>query len=224
MTLRGKDFCRMLDATQIGSCCTKDDMEKLIALAHEHHFFSVIGPRCFVPLLAAGVRGSDTIAGSGCCTDTGCEPGYLKAHAALDSLRLGAGEIDMVMNLHYFKSGMYQEVVEDIRAVKEAVGDHVLKCIIEVPLLDDGEIKTAAELVVEGGADFVKTATGTIPQPTTVHQVELIAKAVRGRAQIKAAGGIRTLQTVEEMIGLGVTRFGVSVGSALKIMEAADAR
>ena len=57
-----------------------------------------------------------------------------------------------------------------------------------------------------------------------MHQVELIAKAVRGRAQIKAAGGIRTLQTVEEMIGLGVTRFGVSVGSALKIMEAADAR
>lgn len=213
-----KTFCKMLDATTISPLATKKDMEELIELAHRYEFFSVIGPRCFVPMLVEGVKGTSTIAGSGCCGDDGCEPWYIKTFAAKDSISLGAQEIDMVMNLHYFKSGMYEEVVQDIRAVKEAIGDHTLKCIIESPILTDAEIAKAAELVIEGGANFIKTSIGG-GHVTDVHQVEIISRVNQGRVGIKASGGIRDLATVEKMIDLGVNRFGIGLTSAFKIIE-----
>lgn len=222
MPLTKDGFCRTLDATSISPLATKADMEQLLADAEIYPFFSVIGPRCFVPMLVAGTKHLPTIAGSGCCGDDGCEPGYIKAYAAADSIRLGAGEIDMVMNLHYFKSGMNDEVVADVRAVKDAIGDHVLKCIIESPMLSDDEITLACNLVVEGGADFVKTSIGA-GEPTTVHQIEVISKAVKGRAGIKASGGVRTLDIVRQMIDLGVTRFGIRLTSATAIMAQLEA-
>lgn len=213
-----RSFCRMLDATTISPLATKKDMEELIELAHKYEFFSVIGPRCFVPMLVEGVKGTATIAGSGCCGDDGCEPPYIKAYAAADSIRLGAQEIDMVMNLHYLKSKMYDEAVADIRAVKDAIGDHRLKCIIESPILTDEEIAIAAQIVIDGGADFIKTSIGG-GHVTNVHQVEIISKVNQGRLGIKASGGIRNLETVEQMIGLGVNRFGIGLSSAFKIIE-----
>ena len=216
--LNKQSFCRMLDATTISPLATKQDMEDLIQLAHEHEFFSVIGPRCFVPLLVEGVKGTNTIAGSGCCGDDGCEPGYIKAYAAADSIRLGAQEIDMVINLHYLKSGMYEEAIADIRAVKDAIGDHRLKCIIESPVLTDEEIAIASQIVIDGGADYIKTSIGG-GHVTTVRQVEIISRVNQGRIGIKASGGIRDLETVERMIDLGVTRFGIGLTSAFKIIE-----
>ncbi|MBQ3089073.1 MAG: deoxyribose-phosphate aldolase [Oscillospiraceae bacterium] len=213
-----RSFCQMLDATTISPLATRDDMQELIELAHQHHFFSVIGPRCFVPMLVEGVKGTSTIAGSGCCGDDGCEPWYIKTFAAKDSIALGAQEIDMVMNLHYFKSGMYKETVEDIRAVKEAIGDHRLKCIIESPILTDAEIAIATQLVIDGGADFVKTSIGG-GHVTDLRQVEIISSVNRGQIGIKASGGIRDLETVKRMIDLGVTRFGIGLTSAFKIIE-----
>lgn len=211
-------FCRMLDATTISPLATKQDMLELIKLAHEYEFFSVIGPRCFVPLLVEGVKGTNTIAGSGCCGDDGCEPGYLKAYAAADSIRLGAQEIDMVINLHYLKSKMYDEAVADIRAVKDAIGNHRLKCIIESPVLTDAEIAIATQIVIDGGADFIKTSIGG-GHVATVHQVQVIDSVNHGRLGIKASGGIRDLDTVNRMLDLGVTRFGIGLNSAFKIMQ-----
>ena len=223
MAITGKEFCRMLDGTSISPLATKKDMEDLLDLAREYEFYSVIGPRCFVPMLVAGVKGTSTIAGSGCCGDDGCEPANIKAIAAANSIALGAQEIDMVMNLHYFKSGMYDEVVEDIATVKYAIGDHPLKCIIESPVLTDEEIAKATELVIEGGAQYVKTSIGG-GHVTTIHQVEIVSRVNRGRIGIKASGGIRDLATVDAMLEFGVNRFGVGLNAAFEIMRAADAR
>ncbi len=223
MSVDVKTFCGMLDATSISALATREDMQQLIDLNVKMGFFSLIGPRCFVPMLVEGVRGTSAIAGSGCCGDDGCEPDYIKAYAAKDSIKLGAQEIDMVMNLHYFKSGMYAETVRDIRTVKDAIGDHRLKCIIESPLMSDAEIAKQTELVIEGGADFVKTSIGG-GHVATVHQVEVIAKAARGRIAIKASGGIRELETVEQMMALGVSRFGIGMSSVFKIIGQIQAR
>ena len=223
MAITGKEFCRMLDGTSISPLATKKDMEDLLDLAREYEFYSVIGPRCFVPMLVAGVKGTSTIAGSGCCGDDGCEPANIKAIAAANSIALGAQEIDMVMNLHYFKGGMYDEVVEDIATVKYAIGDHPLKCIIESPVLTDEEIAKATELVIEGGAQYVKTSIGG-GHVTTIHQVEIVSCVNRGRIGIKASGGIRDLATVDAMLEFGVNRFGVGLNAAFEIMRAADAR
>ena len=79
------------------------------------------------------------------------------------------------------------------------------------------------ELCIDGGADFVKTATGTLGV-TDIHTIEVMAKAVKGRAKIKASGGIRTIETVDAMLDLGVERFGVGLASGIKLIEAADNR
>jgi len=221
MPISAQELARMMDATLTTTTAGVKEMEDLIAFARENHVYSLITNRWFIPMIVEGLRGTDTLPGSGCSATNGSDLTEVKAFAARRNIELGCAECDMVMNIPLFKSGLYNEVVKDIRAVKDAVGDKPLKCIIEVGILSDEEITRATELVIEGGADFVKTATGKLPDPTTVHQVEVISRANRGRIAIKAAGGIRTLETVQQMIDLGVSRFGVGSGSAAKLLAAA---
>ncbi|WP_195282422.1 deoxyribose-phosphate aldolase [Harryflintia acetispora] len=220
MPVNGTQFAHMLDGTLIHSTSTLEQTRELLDYAKKYHFHCVFGPRPFYPVIAEALRGTDVHFGCGCGDN---QPSYIKAEYAKNGLSLGCNEFDMVINLPYFKSGMYREVVEDIRVLRDTVGDHILKCIIETPLLSDEEIEKAVELVIEGGADFVKTAVGR-DGPTTVHHIEVVSRAAKGRIQIKASGGIRDLETVDQMIELGVTRFGVSYQSGLAIMQAADNR
>jgi len=221
MPVNGKEFARMMDGTLIGSTATLSETRELLDLALLHHFHCVFAPRPFYSEVAKALAGSDVHFGCGC--GGAVVPTSIKRLMVEEGLRFGCNEFDMVMNLPAFKSGLYDEVVRDIRAVRDAVGKNLLKCIIETPLLSDREIEKACELAIEGGTDFIKTAVGR-DGPTTVHHIEVMSKAVRGRVQMKASGGIRTIETVDRMIDLGVTRFGVSYKSGLAIMEAADKR
>lgn len=221
MPVNGKEFARMMDGTLIGSTATLAETRELLELALRHHFHCVFAPRPFYTEVARALSGSDVH--FGCGSGGAVMPTDMKRRMVEEGLRFGCNEFDMVMNIPAFKSGLYDEVVKDIRAVRDAAGDNLLKCIIETPLLSDEEIARACELAIEGGADFIKTAVGR-DGPTTVHHVEVMAKAVRGRVKMKASGGIRTIETVDRMIDLGVTRFGVSYKSGLAIMEAADNR
>ena len=115
-------------------------------------------------------------------------------------------------------------VVRDVRAVRDAIGPNVVyKCILEVCYLNDDEIRHACERLIEGGVDYVKTSTGKAG-PATLHHVEVMSEACKGRAKIKAAGGIRSIETVERMLDLGVERFGVGLESAVKIIEEANSK
>ena len=109
------------------------------------------------------------------------------------------------------------------RQIKDVAGDMTYKVILETPQFNDEELKIACELCIDGGADFVKTGTGTLGA-TDVHTIEVISKALKGRAKIKASGGIRTLETVDAMLDLGVARFGIGMNSAIKLFEAANNR
>jgi deoxyribose-phosphate aldolase len=122
-----------------------------------------------------------------------------------------ADELDVVMNRTAFANGDHEFVVEDIKAVKDAVGEKTLKCIIESPTLSPEEIRKAAELVERGGADFVKTAVG-YDGPTDRTEVESIRAGIGPDTAIKASGGIGSFEEVIEMVQAGATRIGASSG------------
>ncbi len=128
-----------------------------------------------------------------------------EARALLDH----ADELDMVMNRTAFANGDDDLVVRDVRAVKEAIDDRTLKCIIESPDLTQAEIRRAAELVAQGGADFVKTAVG-YDGPTDASHIEVMRDAVGPDVGLKASGGIRTFDEAREMVAAGASRIGAS--------------
>jgi deoxyribose-phosphate aldolase len=143
-----------------------------------------------------------------------------KVSEAIEAGELGVSEVDMVMNINAFKSGDYGYVLRDIRAVVDAARNHgvkVVKVIIETGLLSDEEKVKATELVIEGGADFVKTCTGFLGGVATVHDVYLLKNASGGRVRVKAAGGIRRALDALALIAVGADRIGSSSGD--KIVE-----
>ena len=224
MSINGHQLARIMDGTVLDKCSTKADYENLIVQAKKYDLGQVaVGSQCWVPFVAEGLKGTDTKIVTGCSSWHGGDPIEVKQYYAKKILELGAGEVENFLNYSYFKSKMYDEVVKDIRAIKDVAGDMTYKVILETPQFNDEELKIACELCIDGGADFVKTGTGTLGA-TDVHTIEVISKALKGRAKIKASGGIRTLETVDAMLDLGVARFGIGMNSAIKLFEAANNR
>ena len=139
--------------------------------------------------------------------------------AEVEALLDHADELDMVMNRTAFTNGDYEGVVDDIRAVKQAVGEQPLKCIIESPTLSEEEIRRASELVAEGEAAFVKTAVG-YEGGCEVEEVRAMREAVGPEMGVKASGGIHSFEEVVEMVATGATRIGASSG--VDIVESID--
>ena len=223
MPINGHELARMTDLTMIDQLATKADMEALIANAKKYDTWVAVGLKCYIPMLVEGLKGTNTMVITGCSSRQGSDELETKISAAKRYIDLGIGEIENFMNYSYFKSKMYDEVVKDIRAIRDVAGDMTYKVILETPQFNDEELKIACELCIDGGADYVKTGTGTLGA-TDVHTIEVISKALKGRAKIKASGGIRTLETVDAMLDLGVARFGIGMNSAIKLFEAANNR
>ena len=154
------------------------------------------------------------------CTVIGFPNGYattaVKCFETEDAVKNGADEIDMVINIGWVKDKRWDDLLAEIRAVKAACGGKLLKVIIETCLLTEEEKITMCRLVTESGADFIKTSTGFSTGGATFDDVRLFAAHVGPGVQIKAAGGIRTREDMEEFLRLGATRLGTS--SAVKIL------
>lgn len=222
MALNGKELAKIVDATVINPDATVADMEYLIEKAKEYHFGVAVGLQCYNQMLIDALQGTGIkVLGAGGLS--GVTPLDTKLYMAKACVEQGCGEIESFLNVSYLKSGMYDEIVKETRAIREIAKDQVYKVILETPLLNDEEITTACEVLIDGGVDFVKTGTGTLGA-TDIHTIEVMAKAVKGRVGMKASGGIRTIETVDAMMELGVTRFGIGLKSALKVLEAADNR
>ena len=142
---------------------------------------------------------------------------WLRDHAAAP-YELGENERPLCMRV----AGEYDAVREDIRAVKQAVGDKILKVIIETCLLTDDEKRRMCDIVCEAGADYIKTSTGFSTAGANFHDVELMVKGVRGRCKVKAAGGISTVDDMEKFLALGADRLGTS--RAVKILNGEQAK
>ena len=148
------------------------------------------------------------------CTVIGFPNGYsttaVKVFECRDALANGADEIDTVINIGHLKDGKYDEITTELRALKEACGDKILKVIIETCLLTDDEKIKMCEIVTASGADFIKTSTGFSTAGATFADVELFAKHIGKNVKIKAAGGISSLADAEKFIELGADRLGTS--------------
>lgn len=148
------------------------------------------------------------------CTVIGFPNGYstsaVKAFEASDAVKNGADEIDMVINVGKVKDGKYDEVLEEIKAVKAACSGKILKVIIETCLLTDEEKIGMCRVVTESGADFIKTSTGFSKGGATREDIKLFAANIGENVRMKAAGGIRSLEDAEDYLALGCERLGTS--------------
>ncbi len=148
------------------------------------------------------------------CTVIGFPNGYstaaTKVFECKDALANGADEIDTVINIGHLKDKKYDEILDELKALKEACGEKILKVIIETCLLTDDEKIKMCEIVTASGADFIKTSTGFSTAGATREDVALFAKHIGKGVQIKAAGGISSLADAEDFINLGATRLGTS--------------
>ena len=148
------------------------------------------------------------------CTVIGFPNGYMttstKEFETADAIQSGADEIDMVINIGALKDKKYAEIENEIREIKAACGDKILKVIIETCLLTDEEKIEMCHIVTRAGADFIKTSTGFSKAGATFHDIELFAANVGEGVAIKAAGGIASLEDAEGMLVRGATRLGTS--------------
>ena len=181
---------------------------------------SVCIPASYVRQAAEYVDGKLAI-----CTVIGFPNGYSttasKCFEATDAVHNGAEEIDMVINIGWVKDQRWDDLLEEIKAVKQHCEGRLLKVIIETCLLTDEEKIKMCEIVSDSGADYIKTSTGFSTAGATFHDVELFAKHVKPGVKIKAAGGISSLEDAEKFIELGASRLGTSrVVKIVKKLEA----
>ena len=198
-----------VDHTLLKPESTWADIQKLCDEARRFHTASVCINPVFVKRAAEYLAGEVPV-----CTVVGFPLGATdtatKVFEAKTAIANGASEVDMVISIGALKAGDTGYVRDEIAAVKQAVGDHVLKVIVETCLLTEEEKKTMCRLVIEAGADFIKTSTGFSTGGATFADIELFAAECAGRCKIKAAGGISTLDDAVRFLELGADRLGTS--------------
>ncbi|ADN02711.1 deoxyribose-phosphate aldolase [Spirochaeta thermophila] len=208
-------LAKMIDHTLLKPTATRAQIEALCDEAVRYGFASVCVNSWWVPLAAKRLSGSGVMV----CTVVGFPLGAAsteaKAYEAAQAVVQGAREVDMVINLGLLKGGEYDLVREDIRAVVDAAAEAHVKVIIEACYLSDEEKRRACLLAEEAGAHFVKTSTGFGPSGATVEDVRLMREVVGESLGVKAAGGIRSLETALAMIEAGASRLGTSSGVSI---------
>lgn len=204
-----KEMLKHVDHTQLQAFCTWEDIEKLCKEAIEFETASVCIPPSYVKMVNKNFGDKLNI-----CTVIGFPLGYQATAAKVaeveEALKQGCNEIDMVVNITDVKNGLYGKVEEEIRTVKKACGDHILKVIIETCYLTEEEKIAMCKAVTNAGADYIKTSTGFGTGGATLEDVKLFKEHIGPNVKIKAAGGVSTLQDLEAFLSLGCDRIGTS--------------
>ena len=214
-----KDILRRVDHTLLSQGATWEEIRAICDDGVKYGCASVCIPASYVKQAAEYVAGKIAI-----CTVIGFPNGYsttaAKCFEARDAVENGASEIDMVINIGWVKDGLYDKVLEEIKAVKAACGGKLLKVIIETCLLTDAEKIEMCRVVSDSGAEYIKTSTGFGGGGATREDVALFKAHVAPHVKIKAAGGIANLQAAEDFGALGADRLGTSrIVKAVKAME-----
>lgn len=206
---------KMIDHTILNPDATKDEVIRVIDEAKAHEFASVCLEPCWVSLAAERLADSPVKVCTVIGFPLGANTKTVKAFEAKEAVDNGAEEVDMVLNIGALKSGDYDLVLEDMKAVREAAKEAVVKVILETCLLTDEEKKKACALAKEAGLDFVKTSTGFSTAGATTADVKLMREVVGDKMGVKASGGIRDGETAEAMIAAGASRIGASKSIAI---------
>lgn len=198
-----------VDHTQLKAFATWEDMVKLCDEAVEFGTASVCVPPAYIKRIHDTYGEKINI-----CTVVGFPLGYsvtaAKVAEVTQALADGCNEIDMVVNISDVKNGDFDKVEEEIRTLKAACGDHILKVIIETCYLTEAEKIAMCKAVTNAGADYIKTSTGFGTDGATKEDVELFSKHIGPNVKIKAAGGVSTLEDLELFLQLGCDRIGTS--------------
>ncbi|MBQ5635968.1 MAG: deoxyribose-phosphate aldolase [Selenomonadales bacterium] len=213
-----RNLSTYIDHTILKPTTSVTDIVRLCEEAAEHKFAAVCVPPCYVGLAANQLAGTGVNVATVIGFPLGSATTAVKVAETKDAVENKADEIDMVINVGAIKSGMWDAVTADIRAVVEASDEAKVKVIIETSQLTDEEKVRATECVIEAGADFVKTSTGFIGGGATVEDVMLLRRTIEQKGsscRIKASGGIRTKADALAMIEAGADRIGTSAGVAI---------
>lgn len=204
-----ENILKIVDHTLLLQTSTWEEIKQICDDAMKYGTASVCIPPCYVKQAAEYMGDKMTV-----CTVIGFPNGNCttatKVFETKDAIANGAKEIDMVINVGQLKAKNYDYVLNEIKEIKAACGDKILKVIIETCLLTDEEKIKMCEIVTESGADFIKTSTGFSTAGATFDDVELFAKHVGKNVKIKAAGGISSLADAEKFMELGAERLGTS--------------
>ena len=203
---------KYIDHTNLKQDMSEQDLIQLVNEAKEYDFFSICINPCWVKQASELLAGSNTKVCSVIGFPLGANTTNIKVLEAKEAIENGANEIDMVINVSKLKDKDYEYVFNEIKEIKEAIGDNVLKVIIEACLLTDEEKTIACQIIMKAGADFVKTSTGMSTGGATVEDVKLFKDVVGDTTLIKAAGGVRTYEDAMSIIEAGASRIGTSGG------------
>ena len=214
-----KDILSRCDHTLLAQGATWAEIRALCDDGVAYGCASVCIPASYVAQAAEYLGGKLPV-----CTVIGFPNGYdttaAKCFEAEDAVKNGADEIDMVINIGWVKDGLYEQVLDEIKAIKEHCGGKLLKVIIETCMLTDAEKIELCRVVSESGADYIKTSTGFGGGGATREDVALFKAHVAPHVKIKAAGGIADLNDARDFIALGADRLGTSrIVKAVKAME-----
>ena len=212
-------IAKMIDHTNLKADATLEDIKKLCDEAKEYGFASVCVNPANVKLCAEFLKDSDINVCTVISFPLGANTSKIKFFETRDATEFGANEVDVVMNIGALKSGLEDEVKEDLKGVVVAAEGNIVKVIIETALLTEKEKILACKIAEDAGAHFVKTSTGFGHKGATVEDIALIKKTVGSNMSIKASGGINHIKTVFDVIKAGATRIGTS--SSVKIMKEA---
>ena len=204
-----KKVLGIVDHTLLGVASTWEEIKVILDDAMKYETASACIPAAYVKEAAEYVDGKLAI-----CTVIGFPNGYMttavKEFETKDAIANGADEIDMVINIGWLKDKKYDALENEIRTLKAACGDKILKVIIETCLLTDEEKVKMCEIVTAAGADYIKTSTGFSTAGATFADIELFAKNIGPDVKMKAAGGIASMDDAEKFLELGADRLGTS--------------
>jgi len=221
--MTANEIARMIDVSAVRAESTLDDVRQSAEMAKSHGCIAVFALPAHTPYVIDLLADSGVIAGGVSGFPGGGETTTIKAAAASELVRMGCGEIDMVHNVGWLKAGDKARYMDDVRAVCEAAEGRPVKVILECHWLSPDEIVQACEWCVEAGAAWVKTGTGWAPTGATLENVALMKRTVGDRCGVKAAGGVRDLETLRALHEGGARRFGIGCRTAQAILDAARA-
>ncbi|MCB7481558.1 deoxyribose-phosphate aldolase [Christiangramia sediminis] len=207
-----EDLASYIDQTLLAANATQKEIENLCAEAKQYKFYAVCVNSGNLKIARKYLDDSAVLIAATIGFPLGASSTKSKITEAETAILDGADEIDMVMNLGFFKDEKYEFVGSEIESIKKAIGSKILKVIIETCYLTDKEIGIASEIVMNAGADFVKTSTGFGSRGASLKDVKIMKGVVGDKVKIKASGGIRDAETAREYISLGVKRIGTSSG------------
>ena len=215
------EIASMIDVSAVRADSTLEEIGQAAELAKQYGCAAVFALPAHTPYLIERLSGVTVFAGGTVGFPGGGETTSIKAATAAELVRMGCGEIDMVNNIAWLKSGQKARYSGDVRAVIEAAEGRPVKVILECHWLTLDEIARACEWCAEAGVSWVKTGTGWAPTGATLENVTLMKRTVGERCRVKAAGGVRDLDTLLAMYGRGARRFGIGVRTARVILEEA---